>query len=244
MEFALLSSQRTGSTLLIRSLDTHPDVFAAGELFHYAPGIHHEEYRFRYWQSGLRKLDLPLNKIVAQGRIKGHLDRFYSEAAQGVKAVGFKLMLSQIKWNPALLPALEARKPRFLVLVRQDAFASALSAAKAQLSGTYHSDVEGKTAAPRSLALPEERFRTLFELARAERDRLLDFAARHNAPVLSYEHMTTDWDRFVSDLNGHLGVSQQPLSMALEKLSDQKRGLILTNEAALRARFQEKRPTV
>ncbi|MBI1315893.1 hypothetical protein GC167_03420 [bacterium] len=242
MEFALLSSQRTGSTLLIRSLDTHPEVFAAGELFHYAPGIHHEEYRFRYWQTGFRKLDLPLNKIAAQGRIKAHLDRFYTEAARGVKACGFKLMLSQIKWNPALLPALEARNPRFLVLVRQDAFASALSAAKAQLSGTYHSDSGLASGAPRSASVPEDRFRTLYDLARAERDRLLDFATKRNAPVLTYEHMTTQWDRFVAELNSHLEVAQQPLEMTLEKLSDQKRGLILTNEAVLRERFQDKNP--
>ncbi len=239
MEFAVLSSQRTGSTLLVRSLDAHPEIFAAGELFHYGSGIHHPEHQFRYLKTGFGKADLFLNKHLSQSRIAAHLDRFYSEAGTGVQAVGFKLMLSQIKWNPALLPALKTRKLRFLVLIRENAFSSALSAAKAQLSGTYHSDAKAISAEPREVSIAEERFEKLYHSALSDRDRLRVLAQELSAPILTYERMSSNWDGFVEDLGSHLGIPSLQLSPALEKLDDQKRGIRLANEAELRARFEK-----
>jgi hypothetical protein len=238
MEFAVLSSQRTGSTLLVRSLDAHPELFVAGELFHYGAGIHHPEYRFRYLKTGFGRADLFLNKSLSQGRIPAHLERFYSAAGQGVRAVGFKLMLSQIKWNPALLPALKARKVRFLILVRENAFSSALSAAKAQLSGTYHSDAAAIQGQTRTVSISEERFERLLNAARFDRDRLSALAGELSAPLMTYEHMSSDWQGFMNQLGQHLDIESLAVPAVLEKLDDQKRGLRLENEAELRQRFE------
>ena len=56
-EFVVLSGQRSGSTLVIRSLDTSPDIYCAGEILHplKKSRIHHIDWKHRYVKVGSYK---------------------------------------------------------------------------------------------------------------------------------------------------------------------------------------------
>ena len=53
--FFILTAPRSGSTVLTRTLDQHPEIFCAGELFHPGDDIYHPEWHFRFWGTKKKK---------------------------------------------------------------------------------------------------------------------------------------------------------------------------------------------
>ena len=47
-KFVIFTTPRTGSTLLIKSLDNHPEVLCAGEVFFFKGAIYHNEWRYPF----------------------------------------------------------------------------------------------------------------------------------------------------------------------------------------------------
>ena len=110
-EFVVLSGQRSGSTLIVRSLDTSTDIYCAGEILHplEKSKIHHIEWKHRYIKMGSYKATIFLNGLLWRERIKRHIDQFYRSRNADEIARGFKLMKSQLDYNSSLLPFLIAR---------------------------------------------------------------------------------------------------------------------------------------
>ncbi len=119
LRFVILSLSRSGSTLLTRLLDSHPDIFAAGELFNYeARGYRAYTARGRDW------LRDPVRSC----------ERFFATHA-GHRAVGFKLLLGQ---NPGLRRALVGdSRVRKIVLVRRNFVARYTSLLETRRSGMF-----------------------------------------------------------------------------------------------------------
>ena len=90
-KFVIISTKRTGSTLLIELLDSHPAVLCAGEIFFPPSG---SEYAFRRYveQSAGRKF---MHQILRRRLVKEFLDEFYAQ--DGYDAIGFKYMYSQAR---------------------------------------------------------------------------------------------------------------------------------------------------
>jgi LPS sulfotransferase NodH len=147
--FIILSTQRSGSTVLIRSLDTHPEIFCAGEMFNVAKGMHHKEWFFGRWGiSSKNNFIKKLNKIINYPNLKynspKHLDDFFSANEKGEKLRGFKLMRNQIKENPAIISYLEKHKVKVILLIRKNIFTNALSRFKMKETGVAHAAESGK----------------------------------------------------------------------------------------------------
>src|SRR6478736_2724451 len=96
-KFIIFTTQRSGSTVLTKTLDEHPQVFAAGELFHTNEKIHHPEWHFtfiNYLGKGkarglLMKMNKALNKLSIKKRITKHIDAFFNAKNKNEKARGF-----------------------------------------------------------------------------------------------------------------------------------------------------------
>src|SRR3982751_3669000 len=102
-KFVILTTQRSGSTVLTRTLDKHPEIFCAGEIFLEAKaGVHHPEWHFSPWRI-VGKKQSKLNKAINYINLKlnaiKHIKAFYADA-QGINAKGFKLMYSHTKSAP------------------------------------------------------------------------------------------------------------------------------------------------
>jgi LPS sulfotransferase NodH len=103
-DFFILTAPRSGSTVLVQTLDKHPQIFCAGELFHQSDKIYHPEWHYPFW--GIKKKK-GFSRLIFSGAnyIKGyfsgvaHIKKFYtSRDEKDVR--GFKLMIHQVKDFP------------------------------------------------------------------------------------------------------------------------------------------------
>lgn len=234
--FAVVASQRTGSTLLVRSLDASPRIFCAGEIFHSGGNIFHGEYRYSEPLLGSRRLGRLFDVASAGWRIRRHLEIFFARAGTGVEAAGFKLMTSHIRASSSILSSLVKHGVTLLFLHRRDSFATALSYYKAKSSGVYHSDRTAESGATRIVTADLVRFGA--QLAHCERDKLAlrDMHSALGGTLLAYEDMVADWNGFIENVGRAIGVDRLKIPAALEKLETTHR-VIIENEDALRREF-------
>src|SRR5689334_5244819 len=130
--FIIFTTQRSGSTVLTRTLDEHPEIFCAGELFQTSREIHHPEWHFNTWGLNSKNHAVQrLNKIINYPNLRfrsiPHVKNFFEANKKGEKARGFKLMFTQIKTNPRLLKYLKQTNTKAIVLVRNNVFKTTLS---------------------------------------------------------------------------------------------------------------------
>ena len=237
LPFVLVASQRTGSTLLVRSLDSSPRIFCAGELFHAGPGIHHPEYQFPYRLCGSRWLARARDQLAPASRVASHLRAFYARASAGVAAVGFKLMVSQATSHPHVLPYLCSQNAIRLFLCRQDHFATALSYYKARASGVFHSDRLHRKTQDLDLVADVGDFDRIFRVCKQDFDRLIALHATIGGHLLTFEDMSNDWDSFIFRVGKLLGLEDLVVAKSLSRLGDDSSGVRVLNEEELRQHF-------
>jgi LPS sulfotransferase NodH len=135
--FVILGIQRTGTTLLVRLLDAHPEVVCVGELFQSksAP-VDHDLPRYRGYvaDSMGRRLLAPL---LCRRSVHRYLDRIYGTLQ--VPAFGFKLMLDQVRRYPAVAAYLREKDFRIIHVVRENLLKTHVSRLRARQTGIYAS---------------------------------------------------------------------------------------------------------
>jgi LPS sulfotransferase NodH len=238
-KFVVLTSQRTGSTLLVRSLDSSPLILCAGEIFHTGEGIQHLKYRFPHKFIGSILLGKLRNTFFGRSRVRRHLNRFYASGGSGVRAVGFKLMISQARQLPPIIPELMRLRAHFLVLYRDDSIAAALSYCRAKATSMYHSDRVGSDRQRADVTVSEEEFRRTLDKCRRDKAQLVQWGSAHGAYLMRYEDMDAHWVDFVDRVGQQLGISGLRIPMALRKLAADENGLRIANEAELRANHRD-----
>jgi LPS sulfotransferase NodH len=233
--FVIITSQRTGSTLLVRSLDAAPEVFCAGEIFYEGRGIHHPEWQFPYRLLGSRWLGRLRDACSCGARASRHVRAFYEMAGPGTVAVGFKLMLSQLRQHPSLISCVAEQRVRRIFLVRDDVFSTALSYYSARASGRYHSDQVGGGGPPLQIEADLVKFADLVQSCRTEREHVLGMHGRHGGHLLTYEGLVGDWDAAIAGIGRYLGLDGICVAKALPKLSDGAQRVTVLNLAQVRA---------
>jgi LPS sulfotransferase NodH len=136
--FLILSTQRSGSTLIRTSLASHPDIQCFGEIF--LPG-YTGEYSF---DDFLRSKRIPSAAafILRPALVNEHLNTLYRNGA--ASAVGFKVMYNQIGYRPYRFPTVMsyARRQgiRILHLIRENPLNTIVSRWFAQQTKQYHTE--------------------------------------------------------------------------------------------------------
>ena len=225
--FVILTTQRSGSTVLTRTLDEHPDIFCAGELFHESKkGVHHPEWHFPNWKIVGGK-GSKLNKLVNYPNLKlnaaRHLKNFYKDD-NTVKAKGFKLMYSHIKSAPFIWNYITSNNIKVIVLIRSNAFKMALSRYRMSATGTAHSD-KGK-ASLSAITVPAEALYQQTIQLHGVNEKLLSLSKDANRLVLHYEDFT-DWTSLMQNVDEFLDVPFFDAKPVLKKISsdDWKEGV-------------------
>jgi LPS sulfotransferase NodH len=170
MNFVLLTTQRTGSTWVRTSLNSHPEIASYGELFLESGRGFPSRAQFapldtEFFESRLaRSLDHagPLSRARL---CVSYLDDLYGRPRkEGV--VGFKLMYSQLKKNPVLFGYFLAKRVRVLHLTRRNVLDIVVSDALAKARGQSHV-VEGDSIRKVAIRLdPQLTRRRIAELER------------------------------------------------------------------------------
>src|SRR3982750_2120913 len=120
-KFVVFTTPRTGSTMLIKTLDLHPEIFCAGELFFFKGDIYHKEARYRFWKFPVEgKLNYIINYVKLFFTLTNFLNRFYKTNDTSIKAKGFKLMLFQTVYTPGIFRYLKRHDVKVIVLVRKN----------------------------------------------------------------------------------------------------------------------------
>jgi hypothetical protein len=184
MKFVILSTQRTGSSWVMDTLDQAHGVKSYLELMHTkagnASGVVGNDYRyFRYWRPG------PLHRF----RSWQYLDGLYDQPG----AVGFKLMYGQLRKFPELLLYFRRRKIRVVHLVRDDLDA-VISKARMKHMGIAHQR-KGEKLEHAQMRLDPDR--VVRDVRRIRRDRkwarrLIELVGVDSCEV-SYESLCRDF---------------------------------------------------
>lgn len=138
-KFVIVSTQRTGSTHLVKLLDSHPSILCAGEVFYPPSG---SEYAIKKYinQTYSRKIK---HQLYRSGLVEEFLDDFYNK--DEYSAVGFKYMYSQARKIPRCYPSVlrYLLKNQISVIhgVRDNGLRVLVSRISSKSSGVYRSTV-------------------------------------------------------------------------------------------------------
>jgi LPS sulfotransferase NodH len=172
--------------------------------------------------------------MLPRYRLVSHLRDFYANAGKGVKAAGFKLMMSQARHRPAIFPLLLDLGVKFLFLYRRDTFATALSYYRAQRTQVFHSDREpthgNRLLGPANAA----EVREFYLRCLSDKEEILETQRSIGGLLLAYEDMVANWDRFIFVIGREIGVPELRVGMALAKLGGKVSTSRFSNEDELR----------
>jgi hypothetical protein len=204
-------------------LGSHPAVATYYELFErQGKGRHYfAEYARRHARG---------RKPLARARLTfSYLDELYAPSA-ALEAIGFKLMYSHAKENPAVLAYLARRRVRVVHLVRANLLDILVSGATARARSRFHS--EGDDLAPVTVSLdPSNVVKRLGALERQSHIvRRALAVTRTPTTEVSYEDLVARPPRF-AELLRFLGVADpgRELTAELTKINTSEKRSILSN---------------
>lgn len=188
--FAIISTQRSGSTLLRRSLDQHPDIRCAGEVFFpgYRKSLSYSKY---VEQSVSRKI---LDKLWRWKSVDNYLNWLFS--VDGYQAVGFKFMYAQSRWLPFKYPMvmryLAECDARIIHMVRDNPLKIAVSRQVAKQTSVYHSRV---SVGASSVVLDTDSLLGDLERIQNEKQEWRNRLKKYSVLEVSYESFVSDRSR-------------------------------------------------
>jgi len=219
-KFVIFTTQRSGSTVLTRTLDEHPEIFCAGELFQTSNDIHHPEWHFASWGITSNSFTVQrFNKIVNYPNLRlrsiPHIEKFFSANAKGEKARGFKLMFTQIKTAPHLWQYLKDSDTKIIVLIRRNVFKTTLSRYRKAQNRVAHTNA---AQAPKiNFHVPGQKLiNQMRELERVNKN-LEQFSEGMNRLVIYYEDFR-EWNELMNKVQQFLSVTPVEMKPVLEKV--------------------------
>jgi len=226
---------RTGSTLLLASLGTHPAIAIRDEIFHRLRSERAGNHAIRRAEGSTTFFDETQDDAIDfLGR------EVFAAAPPGVAAIGFKLHADHVRCpGTARLPARLAAIPRFAAihLVRPNHLEVLVSLRVAQATGAWRRDA-GTTAPrpelPRLVIDPAEAFGFFAAMAAADRDLAEAFGGGAYLRV-TYDALATSFEATLATVTGFLGVPPAPVAPPVERQITVPLPEIVGNYDALRA---------
>lgn len=220
--FIIFTTQRSGSTVLTRTLDEHPEILCAGELFHEINDIHHPEWHFPSWgfsenNKKLRKIDKIINYPNVRIRAIPHLKKFFQASEKKENARGFKLMISQIRTMPHLWKFLKDNNTKVIVLIRRNIFKTGLSRLRKDITRLPHIDQKIQIEKNDQFYIhPGKLLRHMRFLERVNRE-LIERTEGMDRVIIYYEDFG-QWNELMEKLFDFLKVEKLALKPVLNKI--------------------------
>ncbi len=244
-EFIVTGIQRTGTTFLRTTLDSHPQIFCYGESFQnrfrplkgrfrlFGP------YKFSesYFAFRSRSFTGYVGALAAPKRSYGrYLDAFFGEHPEA--AVGFKLMLSHLDERPGLWAELCRRGVSVIHVTRQNYLDIALSRARNREAKQAHfektPELSKLSIDPRDLHKELRRIQEQY----ARWEGLLSEA--HAVLHLGYSDFVQDQSGEMERISSFLGVDDLPLAgSSLKKIHTGGAASVIENYDRVRNYFQQ-----
>jgi len=224
--FVIAGTQRTGTSLINSTLDSHPDIRCLGEVFNFRKGRGKStEGSYRQFINERRFARSIAHHIARRQLVKEHLDQLYQ--SYDVKATGFKFMLSQARDFPDATRYLQENRIKVVHLVRENVLKTLVSRVSAKTRKLYHSS--------ESVEVDKVYLPPLFLLRRLEK--ILDETRQWKQIALgnpyieiSYEAFLADREHVLRNLLEFIGVDYAPsIFSTLRKINPDKLSDVIKN---------------
>ena len=218
-KFVVFTTPRTGSTLIVKTLDAHPEILCAGELFFFKGDIYHTEYQYRFWRvPGGNKINYLVNYPKLFCTLNNFLDKFYTHKDASIKAKGFKLMHFQTYYTPGIFQYLKKNDVKVIVLIRKNVLRNTLSDLKARSTKVYHNEGNASTLTMPTFKVDIEELGRKMQQIEGFNKQLENCTTNLNRKIIYYEDLE-NWDETISDVLNYLNVTNISLAPASKKLN-------------------------
>lgn len=265
VRFLVLGDARTGTTMVLQALNSHPHIRCYRELFNSGQDLLQLSL---HGYDNFSAADVRLRDRDAPGFLR---TRIFSGAPGTISAVGFKLLYGQIWGFPGLLEGLAADSELRVVHVkRENALRKLVSFKTAQRTGVWLQDgrrrltvstalaaarhplraarrLRGRQSRPRP-AVPAERARLsitpeeLFRFIVRSNQRTAHFDsqfAQQPTFTVRYEALEDSRDETFAELQAYLGVEPQPLTVTLQRQNPEPLSQLIANYDELAATLRD-----
>lgn len=222
-KFVIFTLPRTGSTLLSKSLNKHPEIFCDDEIFHFSFRDYFSPNQFRFIK--LRFLPKKINYIINYPftylRLTTFLNKYFSnKPGENFKARGFKLMYYQTFYMPGLISYLKKNNIKVILLLRENIFRNALSDMRARSTGIYHNqdDNEEERSGLSKLTVDTKELQQKMDGIVLQNKKLADIVNDMDCIKIRYEDFT-NWNNTMNKIEAFLGVSPAEISAGAKKLN-------------------------
>lgn len=219
-KFVIVGAARTGSTLLVRTLNTVEGVCCHGELL--ADKVRGLQDGFDPLKATQQERDERAQRLLQQ-REQNPRDFIYSALDTGDTVTGFKALYSDLldpRWQAVNKSLLDMPGIRFIHLVRRNSLRRFISQKILQSGGPNHSAAGGNS--DKKIKVHIDIGEYLESTAQVEEEGRGFLALLGDRPVLevSYEQLASDTAGTVADVCRFLGVASVPTGIepALQKV--------------------------
>ena len=237
IKFAIVGTQRTGTSLIRTSLSSHPDILCHGEVFKL--GKRPYSLVGGYWEYSRRNLRNRIRSLVRTREFaRDYLTQLYADPSHG--AIGLKLMLNQCKLRPYIWSLLTELDVKAVMVRRRNVLKTLVSRRAAEVSGVYH--VSGTLPTQSAVStwvakrIQVNTDTLLGDLGAIEAESA-EWLERLKPRVEFIEVVYEDYVRGVNEGNRKilefLGVPQMRLYSDLEKVNPDKLGELVSNYEAV-----------
>ena len=230
-KFVVVGVQRSGTTLVTTLLDSHPDVFCAGELFKMRPARGKVDVRdggYRRYISSAVHLKL-VDRVARAHLVRAYLDRFFDRP--GYDAIGFKLMRNHLYRGqfPSAIRYLVREQSSVIHIVRENVLKTHVSRLMAQRTGTFHG-TSGRDGGRNAIEVPtNDLVRKLSRIAEQNSELRQIFEGSMPYLACTYERLIADQENENDRILGFLGLRGTRLKTPLVKLTSDNLSNIVTN---------------
>lgn len=222
-KFIIFTLPRTGSTLLSKSLNKHPDIFCDDEIFHFSFRNFFSPNQFRFIKIKLlpKKINYIINYPFTYLKMKSFLDNYFTNKPnENFMARGFKLMYYQTFYTPGLLSYLKKNNIKVILLLRENILRNALSDLRARSTGIYHhqDDNEEKRSGLAKLNVDTNELQQKMDGIINQNKKLAAIVSNMDYIKIRYEDFT-DWNATMNRLAAFLNVSTAEISAGAKKLN-------------------------
>lgn len=219
-KFVIISRQRSGSTVLVRSLDQHKQIFCAGEIFLSSKKTFHDELNFPAVNivSKPKEIFLIINYFFGLIRVNSYLNKFFNRPEiNDFDTVGFKLMINQIKLYPMTLKWIKKNELKKIILIRENPLDILVSYTRIKKIRKPHLELKNHLETEKVFIETRNILKKLEKIER-ENQKLLKLSNQDNSLLIYYEEIFK-WDDLMKKIYKFLEVDYQTIQPVLKKIS-------------------------
>ena len=236
-KFVVVGLQRTGTTFIRTTIDSHPKIRCIGEAFYIPP-----PWRGSIWRSPEIELSYSIYAKRSARRMAGHflwrnsqigdyLNELFNLSAYD--AIGFKIMYNQLLQFRSVLAYIQTHKLHIIHVVRKNALKKIVSELSVQKRGYAHS-----TSSVGAVKITVPTYNLETKLAQINRENSkLEALFSDTLPYIQicYEDFIEDNEGEINRIQEFLQLDYHPLNSKLKKLNPDDLSHVIENIEEVRS---------